>query len=82
MNTAVHVLFGLNRKRTSNRPRLTEHATAERDVVDAGADLLIPARDNNTGRERVLVLIAQFLKDRCSDVDGWALAGLLPSSRL
>jgi hypothetical protein len=61
---------------TADCPRLPEHTAAERDIVHAGADLLVPAADDDPSRERVLVLIAELLEERRSGVNGWRTGGL------
>ena len=56
---------------------MAEETTAERDVVDTGSNLLVPARDNDTGAQSVLVLIAQVLEGLGRDVYSWAFAAEL-----
>ena len=54
----IAITVDIGRARSTDSPWLAEETTAERDVVDTGANLLVPARDDDTGRERVLILVA------------------------
>lgn len=66
---------------TANGPRLTEEAATDGNVVDARANVLVPARDDNASKERVLVLIAELVEERCCYVYGGRLACLLADAR-
>jgi hypothetical protein len=74
--SSVHTHESTRAQHTADCPRLPEHAAAKRNVVHARADLLIPAADDDPGRERVLVLIAELLEERRSGVNGRRTGGL------
>lgn len=64
----VTVAVDVSRSGATDRPRLLEDSSAERDVVHAASVLFVPASDDNAGRQLVLVLVAQLLeqsRNRC-----------------
>jgi hypothetical protein len=51
-------------RHTSDRPRLSEDTTSQRNVVHLSALLFIPSCDDDTGGKSVLVLVTEGLEQR------------------
>lgn len=67
--------------RTTDGPRLTEQTTTEGDVVHTRSGFFVPARDNDTRREPVLVVVAELLEDVCGHANGWRTSKGLPEQQ-
>lgn len=68
-------------RHTANSPRLTEQATAKRNIIHTRSNLLVPACDDDTRAQSVLVLVAYALKERSCGVHRWWPTSHLPVSR-